>query len=74
MPALRRGNFFTYAFNFGRVPEPDWLHNMRADGTIQTASLEVAGSEFTKIRTRVLWDGTEVRLSGLESEFGPAAL
>ena len=73
MPTLRRGNFLTYAFNFGRVPEPDWLHNMRADGTIQTGRLDLAGGQFTKLRARVIWEGTNVQLAGLETQFGEAA-
>ena len=48
MPTLRRGNFLTYAFNFGRVPEPDWLRNMRADGTIQASLLDLGGGRFTR--------------------------
>lgn len=73
MPALRRGNFLTYAFNFGRVPEPDWLRNMRADGTIQAASLDLGGARFRKVRARVIWEGTNVQFTGLESQFGDAA-
>jgi hypothetical protein len=73
MPTLRRGNFLTYAFNFGRVPEPDWLRNMRADGTIQTEALELGGGEFTKLRARVLWDGTNVELAALQAGLGGAA-
>jgi hypothetical protein len=72
MPALRRGNFLTYTFNFGRVPEPDWLRNMRADGTIQTGLLDVGGGQFTKLRARVIWEGTDVQFTGLETQFGEA--
>jgi len=73
MPTLRRGNFFTYAFNFGRVPQPDWLRNMRADGTIQTGLLDLGGGHFTKLRARVIWEGTDVQLSGFDTRFGEAA-
>jgi hypothetical protein len=73
MPALRRGNLLTYAFNFGRVPQPDWLRNMRADGTIQTGRLDLGGGRFTKLRTRVIWEGTDVQFAGLETNFGEAA-
>jgi len=73
MPALRRGNFLTYAFNFGRVPQPDWLLNMRADGTIQTGRLDLGGGQFTKLRARVIWEGTDVRFAGLETQFGESA-
>jgi hypothetical protein len=72
MPTLRRGNFLTYAFNFGRVPEPGWLHNMRAEGTIQTGQFDLAGSHFKKLRARVIWEGTNVRFTGLETQFGEA--
>ena len=73
MPALRRGNFFTYAFSFGRTPQPDWLRNMRADGVIQAGTLDLAGTDFTKFRTRVVWDGMEVKLTSLQTQLGTAA-
>jgi len=73
MPTLRRGNFLTYAFNFGRVPQPDWLRNMRADGTIQTGQLDLGGGHFTKLRARVVWDGMNVHLAGLETQFFEAS-
>ena len=73
MPTLRRGNFLTYAFNFGRVPQPDWLRNMRADGTIQASQLDLGGGHFTNLRARVIWNGMNVRLASLESQFGEAA-
>ena len=73
MPTLRRGNFLTYAFNFGRVPAPDWLRNMHADGTIQTGALEIGGSQFSKLRARVIWDGTNVELAALQAGLGSAA-
>jgi hypothetical protein len=72
-PTLRRGNFLSYAFNFGRVPEPDWLLNMRADGTIQAGALDLAGGHFTKLKARLVWEGTDVRFTGLETKFGDAA-
>jgi hypothetical protein len=72
LPALRRGNLLTYAFNFGRVPEPDWLLNMRAEGTLQTDALTLDGARFTKLRARVIWEGTDVELKGLQSRLGEA--
>jgi len=73
MPTLHRGNFFNYAFNFGRVPEPDWLRAMRADGTLQFGSLELATSSLTKVKGRVIWDGDGIRLSGVQAQSGDAA-
>jgi len=73
LPTLRRGNFLQYAFNFGRVPEPDWLRNMKADGTIQTAQFDLGPGKFTQLRARVIWEGTDVQLTGLETQFADAA-
>jgi hypothetical protein len=73
MPTLHRGNLLTYAFNFGRAPQPDWLRNMKADGIIQAGQLDVSGGRFANLRARVVWEGTDVQLSGLETEFGDAA-
>jgi hypothetical protein len=46
---------------------------MRADGTIQTAALDLAGEQFSKLRTRVIWEGTNVEFTGLQTGFGDAA-
>jgi hypothetical protein len=73
MPALRRGNFLNYALNLGKVPEPDWLRSMHADGTVQMASLDIGPTRFTRLKARVLWDGTQVRLAGLEGQANDAA-
>jgi hypothetical protein len=72
MPTLRRGNLLTYAFNFGRVQQPDWLRNMRADGTIQTGTLDLGGGRFSKARARVIWEGTDVQFGSLETQIGDA--
>lgn len=73
MPTLHRGNFLTYAFNFGRAPAPDWLREMRADGTIQTGALDFGGGQFTKVRARMMWEGTKIEFTGLQGLFGDAA-
>ncbi len=71
-PALRRAGLLVYAFNFGRVPEPGWLTNMRAEGVIQAAALTVAGMPLKNLRTNVAWDGTDVTLSGLTARVADA--
>jgi len=72
-PALHRGSFLNYALNLGRVPEPDWMRAMHADGTVQAASLDLGDQSFTRLKARVLWDGEEVRLTGLQAQSGEAA-
>jgi hypothetical protein len=71
-PALKRGSILSYAFNFGRVPEPDWLLNMHAEGTIQAASLTLAGTAIANLKTNVIWDGTDVSLTNLSGRVSAA--
>ena len=72
-PTLRRASILTYAFNFGRVPEPDWLRNMHAEGTIQAPALTLAGMRIANLRTDLIWDGTDVSLTGLTGQVADAA-
>lgn len=74
MPALRRGGFLTYAFNFGRVPQPGWLRDMRAEGTIQASSLTFSGVAVKNLKTTAVWDGAEVKLTGIQARVNDAAL
>ncbi|MDE3198740.1 MAG: hypothetical protein KGN84_20500 [Acidobacteriota bacterium] len=74
MPALHRGNFFNYAFNFGRVPEPDWMRSMHADGTLQIASLDLGAAKLDRLKLRVTWDGTGVKLTGVQGVSGKTAI
>ena len=73
MPTLRRGNLLNYALNLGRVPEPDWLRAMHADGTVQIATLGVGSTKVTKLRARVIWDGDQIRLAGLQGQANDGA-
>ncbi len=66
-PALRRGSFLNYAFNFGRPPQPEWLTAMRADGSIQAGEIDFGDSAVKKVRARLLWDGYLVRLADIQS-------
>jgi hypothetical protein len=67
-PALRRGSFLNYAFNFGRPPQPEWLTAMRADGIVQVAELDFGdAAAVKKLRARLLWDGYIVRLADIQS-------
>ncbi len=77
-PTLRHGNLLNYALGLisgtpGTVPEPAWMQTMGADGTVQVAALNLGGRSFTNLKTRVLWDGDEVRLSGLQGQGMDAA-
>jgi hypothetical protein len=66
MPAFHRGNFLNYALNLGAVPQPDWLRALHADGAVQIAALNVGSTQISKLKTRVLWDGLQLRLTGVQ--------
>ena len=73
MPALRRGSIFSYAYNFGRIPQPNWLRDMKADGTLAIGTLRLLNMPLTKLRSRVVWDGGTVKLSALQATYDKAA-
>ena len=66
LPTLRRGNAFTNAFTFAtsRAPQPDWLRDMRADGTLAISTLHLLDMALNKVQARILWDGPQVKLAG----------
>jgi hypothetical protein len=71
MPAIsRKGGIFS----FGKVPPPDWLKQLRADGTIQIALLHAGALELSKFKSRVLWDGARIVLPDVTAAFGPGKL
>jgi hypothetical protein len=71
MPAISRKSGL---FNFGKPTLPDWLKQLRADGTVQIGLLHAGGLELTKFKTRVLWDGAHVALPDVTAAVGPGSL
>jgi hypothetical protein len=65
-PALHRGGFLSTALGLGSTPEPEWMRFMHADGVLQIGALNIAGTVFTKLKTRVVWDGDEIRLNAVQ--------
>ncbi len=71
-PLLRRGGLFAKALNFGKSPEPDWLKDIHMDGTLQVASVDLAGNSLTKFRTRILWNADGAKLEGVQFQLPDA--
>jgi hypothetical protein len=74
MPTLRRGNLLNYALNLGRVPEPDWMRAMHADGSVQIGLLDIVSAKVARLKMRVLWDGDQIRLTGVQGSANDGAL
>jgi hypothetical protein len=71
MPALsHKGGIFS----FGKTAPPEWLKQLRADGTIQIALLHASALELTKFRSRVIWDGVHLALPDAAASIGSGSV
>ncbi len=74
-PVLRRSsNLFDLALTLGRATIPDWLRGMHADGSIQVNTLTTAGSDLTRVRSRLLWDGPQIVFTDWQSRHGQGVI
>jgi hypothetical protein len=74
-PALRRrGGLLTRALRFGRAPLPDWLAQLRAEGSIAFGVFSLGGVDLHRVRARVTWDGTQVALDRVEAALGESRI
>ena len=63
----RQGGFLARTLRFGPAPVPDWLKARRADGTFTIGELAMGNSKAAVSHARLLWDGSQVRLAGLDA-------
>lgn len=72
-PALVRDpGFLARTLRFGAAPVPDWMKARRADGTIAIDQLSIGDSKARVTHARLLWDGAQVRLAGLDASVDDA--
>jgi hypothetical protein len=75
MPVLHRSRgLLARAFGLRRAPVPDWLREQHVEGTVQIASLRMAGYELGKVRSRLMWDATRLELPDLHAQVGTGAV
>jgi len=66
-PALsRERGFLARTLSFGPAKIPDWLRLRRADGIIAIDELDIGDYRGSLNRARLLWDGAQVRLAGID--------
>jgi hypothetical protein len=68
-PALYRGGLVSRALGLKSSAAPDWLAQMRADGMIDIGTLDLAGADFERFSTRVIWDGARIKLAGAKARY-----
>jgi hypothetical protein len=73
-PVLNRGSLVSRAFGLKRGDVPDWLTQMKADGTIDVGLLDLGGFAFDHLSGRVIWDGPRVKLAGAKTHYQGAAV
>ena len=69
-PALYRGGVVSRALGLKSSAVPDWLAQMHADGDLDIGTLDLAGSEFDRFSTRVIWDGAHIKLAAAKARYG----
>lgn len=75
MPTLKRNSgLIARALHLGRAPVPDWLRDRHMDGSIQIGVVDAPGVDISKLRARVLWDGTRVEVADIEARVNNGTL
>ncbi|MBC7927563.1 MAG: hypothetical protein H7039_18105 [Bryobacteraceae bacterium] len=75
LPTLQRGGYGFLARTLRwRSPMPDWLKERRASGSLRIGMLSAGDLRFRGVRSRVVWTGGLVQLTGLEARLDEGAL
>lgn len=70
LPTLRREQgFFARTLKLRPAPMPEWLAERRAEGTLRAASVVGGDLQLRDARARMVWNGGNVTLEGLEAKF-----
>jgi hypothetical protein len=72
-PALYRGGLAS-RLGLKRSDPPEWLTQMRADGLIEAASVNLGGLDFEHVTSRMIWDGVHVKLADTKARYAAANL
>lgn len=72
--ALYRGGLVSRALGLKSSEAPDWLAQMRADGTLDIGTLNLAGFDFDHFSTRMIWDGVRIKLAATKARYSGGSL
>lgn len=71
----REGGLLARTLRLGAAgATPDWLTQRNGEGTISIRSLTAAGAQFSIATARLVWDGTTVKVSGIQGKAADAPL
>ena len=63
---VRERGFLARTLRLAAAPAPEWLKKRRADGMISIGSLNAGDSTVSLSQARLLWDGSIIRLAGVD--------
>jgi AsmA family len=74
LPALsRRQSLLSRTLRLGRLSAPEWLRTRHVDATIKIGRLTIGGDDWTVNKARLVWDGTNVHLTGIDAHHDDAS-
>jgi hypothetical protein len=70
----RRGSLLARALRIGRRSVPEWLAQLRAEGSVAFGALSLGGVDFERVKAHATCDGVQIALAGLEGRLGQSRI
>jgi hypothetical protein len=75
LPTLRRERgFLARTLKLKAPSTPEWLASRQADGSLHIGHLTAGDLEWTDVRSRVVWDGPDIQLRGIQAVMDEGAI
>ena len=74
LPTLHRSSGFLARTLRWRSNAPEWLRERRADGLVRIGVLTAGLQQFRRVRSRLVWNGTTVRLTDFSAKLEGAVV
>jgi hypothetical protein len=70
---IRSQSLLSRTLRLGRLTVPEWLRSRRLDANVKIDRLTINGDDWIVAKTRLLWDGADIRLTGIDARFEAAS-
>jgi hypothetical protein len=68
LPTLSRSqSLLSRTLRLGRLTIPEWLRSRRVDANVRINRLAISGDEWTVAKSRLIWDGARIRITGIDA-------
>jgi hypothetical protein len=73
-PTLSRNqSLFSRTLRLGRLTMPEWLRSRRLEANVKINRLTVNGDDWTVAKSRLVWEGGRIRITGIDAHHENAA-